>query len=53
MTLPLSNKDFEVVALDAETGKPIADAQITFYSSYGTKNNEVLEQKTTMLRAKW
>ena len=47
LTLPLSNKDFEVVALDAETGKPIADAQITFYSSYGTKNNEVLEQKTT------
>jgi len=47
MTIPVSDKDFELVALDAETGKPIAGAQITFYSGYGTKDNKILEQKTT------
>ncbi|MFQ7083658.1 alpha-2-macroglobulin family protein [Bacteroides intestinalis] len=47
LTIPLSTKDYEVVTLDAETGKPVADVQITFYSSYGTRENKVLEQKTT------
>lgn len=47
LTLTLPDGGLEVLALDAETGKPIADAQITFYSNYGTKNNKVLEQKIT------
>lgn len=47
MTLPLSAQELEVAALDAETGKPMPDVRVTFYSDYGTRGNKVLAQCTT------
>ncbi|MCD8184058.1 MAG: MG2 domain-containing protein [Bacteroides sp.] len=46
VTLSLPGQNYEVAALDAKTGHPVADVQITFYSSYNS-TDKILEQKTT------
>lgn len=43
LTRPLPNNEYEVVALDMQSGHPIADAEITFYSV----NEELITQRTT------
>lgn len=47
LTIPLLNADYQVVTLDAETGHPIPDVQISFYSGYNDSKDKMLEQKTT------
>ena len=46
--MALSGNNNEVVVLDAETGNPVADAEVIFYSTYyiGKDNKEVERKKT-------
>lgn len=47
LTMGVADNQYEVVTLDSKSGHPIADAQLTFYSTYGQKRSTQVEQKTT------
>ncbi|MBD9091838.1 MAG: alpha-2-macroglobulin [Bacteroides oleiciplenus] len=48
LTMALPGNNNEVVVLDAETGNPVADAEVIFYSTYYIgKDNKEVERKTT------
>lgn len=45
MSLPEGKK--EVAVLDAQTGKPVADAEVIFYSTYSNQNKKEVARLTT------
>ena len=47
LTLDLGDDRMEVVTLDARSGQPIADAKVSFYSSYDEKNRKVMAEVLT------
>ena len=47
LTLNLGDNRMEVTTLDARSGQPIADARVSFYSSYDEKNREVMAEVLT------
>lgn len=51
LSLPLPNKQNEVVVLDAKTGMPVADAVVSFYS-YIRNSSKPLDSKTTDTKGK-
>lgn len=47
LTQNLGGNQMEVVTLDGKSGHPIADARVSFYSSYDERDREVLAEVTT------
>ena len=47
LTLNLGDNRMEVTTLDARSGQPIADAKVSFYSSYDEKNRKVIAEVLT------
>ena len=47
LTLNLGDNRMEVTTLDARSGQPIADARVSFYSSYDEKNRKVMAEVLT------
>ena len=47
LTLNLGDGRMEVTALDAHDGQPVADAQISFYSSYNEQGRKLVEKVVT------
>lgn len=47
LTLNLGDGRMEVTTLDASNGQPIADAKVSFYSSYNEKNRKLLAELVT------
>ncbi len=47
LTLNLGDNRMEVTTLDARSGQPIADAKVSFYSSYDEKNRKVMAEVLT------
>ena len=47
LTLDLGDGRMEVVTLDACSGQPVADAKVSFYSSYDEKNRKVMAEVLT------
>ncbi|WP_300698302.1 alpha-2-macroglobulin family protein [Bacteroides sp.] len=47
LTLNLGDGRMEVTTLDASSGQPIADAKVSFYSSYNEENRKLLAELVT------
>lgn len=47
LTLDLGDGRTEVAALDASSGQPVADAKVSFYSSYNEQNRKLLAELVT------
>lgn len=47
LTLNLPGNKLEIVTLDAQSGHPVAEAKVSFYSSYDEKDRKVLSEVTT------
>lgn len=47
LTLNLGDGRTEVIALDALSGQPVADAKVSFYSSYDEQNRKLLAELVT------
>lgn len=47
LTLNLGDGRMEVTTLDASTGQPIADAKVSFYSTYNEQNRKLLAELVT------
>lgn len=47
LTLNLGDGRMEITTLDASSGQPIADAKVSFYSSYNEENRKLLAELVT------